>query len=213
MQQYSAKRHEQAHKTYLKDGWNASNHCLNYLPQVLTLHRRILRFEIRELNLQALAQRRENSAATCNVLRSGVDQAAPLSSQSYAKPELMGPHNRRDGKHPDPKIKDFRALPDNTQDRTHCVTIYNGTLEFLKHKSRNKMYISDEQMHAMELCIYDGIKVQVEGLEGERMSQVCRCVGSQSWRGGDRRNDWVWVKQCPGRSYRALNCHLPWQLQ
>jgi len=33
LQLYSAQRHEQAHKTNLKDGWNASNHNLNYLPQ------------------------------------------------------------------------------------------------------------------------------------------------------------------------------------
>ena len=57
LQQYSAERHEQAHKTNLKDGWNASNHNLNYLPQVITFQRRILCFEVRELNLQALAQR------------------------------------------------------------------------------------------------------------------------------------------------------------
>jgi len=36
LQQYSAKRHEQAHETNLKDGWNASNHNLNYLPHVIT---------------------------------------------------------------------------------------------------------------------------------------------------------------------------------
>jgi hypothetical protein len=30
-QQYSTESHEQAHKTNLKDGWNASNHNLNYL--------------------------------------------------------------------------------------------------------------------------------------------------------------------------------------
>jgi len=36
LQHYSAKRHEQAHKTNFKDGWNASNHNLNYLPQVIT---------------------------------------------------------------------------------------------------------------------------------------------------------------------------------
>jgi len=125
----------------------------------------------------------------------------------------MGPQYRRDGKHPDAMIKDFRALLDNMQDATHLVTIYNGTREFLKHKSRHKTYISDEQLHAMELWIYHRIKVQVEGLEGERISQICRCTGSQSWRGGDRQNDWVWVMQCPGRCYGALNGHLPWQLQ
>jgi hypothetical protein len=65
----------------------------------------------------------------------------------------------------------------------------------------------------MELCIYPDIKVQVEGLDGERISQMCRFTGSQSWRGGDRWNDWVWVRQRPGRCYGALNGRLPWQLQ
>jgi hypothetical protein len=51
LQQYSAERHEQAHKTNLKDGWNASNHNLNYLPQVITFQRCILCFEMRELDL------------------------------------------------------------------------------------------------------------------------------------------------------------------
>jgi len=32
LQQYSAERHEKAHNTNLKDGWNASNHNRNYLP-------------------------------------------------------------------------------------------------------------------------------------------------------------------------------------
>jgi hypothetical protein len=71
-------------------------------------------------------------------------------------------------------------------------------------------YISDEQLHAMVLCIYHGIKVQVEGLEGEPISQMCRCMGCQSWRRGDRQNDWVQVKQHPGRCYGALNGRLPW---
>jgi len=144
LQHYSAERHEQAHKTNLKDGCNASNHNLNYLPLVITFQRRILCFEIRELNLQALAQRRENSAAPSKVLPPGADLAAPLGSQSYAKPEFMGPQNRRDGKHPDSMIKDFRALLDNTQDTTHHVAIYSDTRESIKHKSRNKTYISDE---------------------------------------------------------------------
>jgi len=51
LQQYSDERHEQAHKTNLKDGWNASNHNLNYLPQGITYQHRILCFEIRLLNL------------------------------------------------------------------------------------------------------------------------------------------------------------------
>jgi len=189
LQQYSAARHEEAHKTNLKDGWNASNHNLNYLLQVITFQRRILCFEVRELNLQALAQHRENSAAACKVLPSGVDLAAPLRPQSYVKPELMGPQNRRDGQPPNPMIKDFRALLNNTQDATHRVASYSGTCKFIKHQSRNKTYISDAQLPAMELCIYHGIKVQLEGSDGARISQMCRCTGSQSWRGGDSRND------------------------
>jgi len=35
LQQYSAEKHEEAHKMNLKEGWNLSNHNLNYLPQVL----------------------------------------------------------------------------------------------------------------------------------------------------------------------------------
>jgi hypothetical protein len=157
----------------LKDGWNASNHNLNYVPQVITFERRIPCFEIRDLDLQALAQRRENSAATCKFLPSGADLAAPLGFQSYAKPKFMRPHNCRDGKHPDAMIKDCRALLDNTDDATHPVAIYSGSWEFIKHKSPNKMYTSDEQLHPMDLCIYLGIKVQVESLDGERISQMC----------------------------------------
>jgi len=74
----------------------------------------------------------------------------------------MGPQNRPDGKHPDAMIQDFRALLDNTQDATHHVAIYSGSRECIKHMSGNKTYILDEQLHAMELCIYHGIKVQVK---------------------------------------------------
>jgi hypothetical protein len=70
--------------------------------------------QIRELNLQALAQRWENSAAACKVFPSGSDLAATQSSPSFAKPEFMGPQNRRDGKYPDSMIKDLRAFLDNT---------------------------------------------------------------------------------------------------
>jgi len=125
----------------------------------------------------------------------------------------MGPQNCRDGNHLDSKIKDFRALLDNTRDATHCMTISNGTREFLEHMSRNKTYISDELLHAMELCIYHGITVQVEGLECDRISHICRCTGSPSWRGGDRRTDWVSVNQPAGRCYSALKGCLPWQVQ
>ena len=212
MRQDSAERPEQAHKTNLKDGWNASNHNLNYLPQVFTFQRHILPFQIRNLDLQALAQCRENSAAACKVLPSVADVAAPLGYQSYAKPEFMEPQIRRDGMHPDAMIKEFRAFLDDTQNAMHRVATYRSTREFIKRKSRNKTYILDEQLHPMELWIHHGIKVQVEGLDGKRISQMCRCTGSQSWRGGDQRNDWVWVQQCPGRFYGALNGHLPWGL-
>jgi len=213
LQQSSAKRHEQVYKTSLKDGWNAPNHNFNYLPQVITFQCRILCFEIRGLNLQALAQRRENSAAACKVLPSGADLAAPLSPQSYVKPEFMAPQNLHDVNHPGAMIKDFRALLDNTQDAMHSSAIFSGTREFIKPKSHNKTYISDEQLHAIELSICHCISVQVEGLEGERISEKCRCTGSQTWRGEDRWNDQVWVKQFPGRCYGALNGHLPSYLQ
>jgi len=42
---------------------------------------------------------------------------------------------------------------------------------------------------------------------------MCGCTASQSCRGGNRWNDWVWVKQRPERCYGALNGRLPWQLQ
>jgi len=213
LQQYSAERHEQAYKTNLKAGWHASNHNLNYLPQAITFQLRILCFQIRELNLQALAQRWENITATCKVLSSSADLAALLSPQSNAKPEFMGPQICHNCKHPDAMIKDFRALLDNTQDATHRMAIYSGTQDFFKHKSRNKMYISDAQLHAVELCIYHGIKVQGEGLDCDRISQMCQCTGSQSWRRWDRWNDWVRVNQPLGRCSGALDGCLPWQLQ
>jgi hypothetical protein len=115
LQQYSDERQKQPHKMYLKDGWNASNRNLNCLTQVITFQRRILCFEVRELILQGLAQRRENSAAAGKVLSSGANLAAPLTPQSYGTPKFMGPQNRRDGKHPDAMIKDFRALLGNMQ--------------------------------------------------------------------------------------------------
>jgi len=86
-----------------------------------------------------------------------------VGSQLYVKAEFMGPQNRRDGKDPDAMIKDFRAFLDSTEDAMHCVSIYSGTLVFIKHKDPNKTYISDEQLHAMELSICYRISVQVEG--------------------------------------------------
>jgi len=96
-------------------------------------------------------------------------------------------------------IKDFRALLNTKQEATHHVAIYSGMREFIKHESCNKTYISNEQLHTMELCIYHGIKIRVEGFDGEPISQICRCTESQSWRGGDRLDDCVWVKQHPWR--------------
>jgi len=89
------------------------------------------------------------------------------------KPEFLGPQNRRDGKHPDAMIKDFRALLDNTLDATHLTTIDKGTREFLQHKSGNNTSISDEQLHTIDICIYHGIKVQVGGFQGERILHIC----------------------------------------
>jgi hypothetical protein len=88
-------------------------------------------------------------------------------------PEFKGPQSRCDGKHPNPMIKDFRVFLDNTQDATYCVAIYSGTREFIKPNSGNKRYISDEQLHAMELGIYHGSTVQVEGLDGEHILVMC----------------------------------------
>jgi hypothetical protein len=179
----------------------------------MTFQCRILCFKIRELNLQALARHRENSAATCKVLPYGSDLAASLSCQSYVKAECMVPQNCFDGKHPDAMIKVFSALHDNTQDPTHRVKMCNCLLEFFKVKSRIETYISDQQLYSTQGCIYHRIKVQVDGLDGEHISQICRCTGILRWRGGDRLNNWMRVKQSPGRCYGALNGRLPWQLQ
>jgi len=87
LQLYSAVRHEQAHKMNHKDCWNAYNHDLNFLLQVITFQYCIISFEIGGLNFQALAQHWEYSTAVCKVLHSGADVATPLSFQSYGKPE------------------------------------------------------------------------------------------------------------------------------
>jgi len=213
LHQYASERQEQAHKMNLKNGWNASNHNLIYLQQVITFPRCTLFFQIRELNLEALTQRWENRAAACKVFPSGADLASPLRSQSYGKPKFMWPQKCRDGKHPQSIIKDFRALHDNTQDAMHWLAIYSGMRDFIKHKSRNKMYLSDEQLHPMAHCIYDGIKMEGEGLDGEQISLKCRCTGSHSWLGRDRQNDWLSLKQCLGFGYCTVNRRLPWQLQ
>ena len=99
------------------------------------------------------------------------------------------------------------------QDSIHNMPLYTGTWALIKYKNCNKTDISDEQLHAMKLSIHLFVKIPVESLEVEQISQVCRCTGSQSWCGGDRRNDWLWVKQHLGRCYGGLNGRLPWQLQ
>jgi hypothetical protein len=71
-------------------------------------------------------------------------------------------------------IKDLKALLDNAQDAMHHLAIYSSTLESIKHKHCNMIYISDEPLHVMELCNNHGIIVEVEGIDGERMSQMCR---------------------------------------
>jgi len=64
----------------------------------------------------------------------------------------------------------------------HRAAIYSGTREYITNKSLVNTYISDETLHAMELCIYNGIMVQVERLGGKHNTQMCRCTGSQSSR-------------------------------
>jgi hypothetical protein len=81
---------------------------------------------------------------------------------------LRAPQNRQDRKHPNTMITGIRALHDSGQDATHHVTIYVSTRRVMKHNSRNMMYISDEQLHAMVCCICHSHMVQVECLEGER---------------------------------------------
>jgi hypothetical protein len=88
-QQTCVQSHDEAHNTNLKNGWNSTNHNLNFLRHLTTFQHRILCIDIRELNLQVLSQCRENSAATCKALPSVADLAAPLSSQLNAKPKFM----------------------------------------------------------------------------------------------------------------------------
>jgi len=180
LQQDSAKRHEHAHKTNLNDSWNTANHNRNNMPQVVTLQRRILCFERRELNLQALAQRRGHSMAACDVLLSGADLPPALRSQSYPKCKCMGPQHCHDWKHLDSMIKtSVQSSTIHKMQRT--MWQYTAALKkFIKHESRNMMYISDRQLNAMELFIHHGIELQVEGWDGERISQMCRCTATQS---------------------------------
>ena len=188
-QSYSAERHEQALKMNLKDSWNACNHKLPYLPHTITLEHHIHCFEIRELNLQVVTQSEENYIAACTVLPSGTDVAAPLSVQFCAKHEFMQHPTCWDRKHPAVMITDFRALLENTRHATHSEAMESVIWQFMKQKRCTKTYILNEQLHAVELCIYHSLTVHVKDLAGERLSQMCRWTGSKSWHGGDRQND------------------------
>jgi hypothetical protein len=107
MQQYSADSYKQAPETNPNEDWNASNHNLNNSPQVITFQSHRCRFNITEVNLEALTRRQENITAGCKVVTSIPDMAAPLSCQSYSKPEFMGAQFRFDVRHPEAIIKDF----------------------------------------------------------------------------------------------------------
>lgn len=63
----------------------------------------------------------------------------------------------------------------------------------------------------MELWIYDRIEVQVGGIDRESISQMIQRTDSQRWHRGDQQNNWVWIKEHPGRWYCALNVFLLWQ--
>jgi len=56
----------------------------------------------------------------------------------------MDPHNM---------ISDFWAFVDNIEDQSGRVTIYISMEELLKRMSGKKMDISDDQPHAIELCL------------------------------------------------------------
>jgi hypothetical protein len=73
----------------VKDSWNDSDHNISYLPQVLTFQHHILCFQITELNVQSRIQCWGNSAGASNFLGSGADVAAPMCSQSNAKPKFL----------------------------------------------------------------------------------------------------------------------------
>jgi hypothetical protein len=82
-------------------------------------------------------------------------------------------------------IKDFRALLGNTQDAMHCMAICRAMLECIQHHSYFKCYLSADQLHAMDLIVHHGIDLQVVGLDGEPISEMCQCTEIQSWRLGD----------------------------
>jgi hypothetical protein len=136
-----------------------------------------------------------------------------LISQYDVKSKFMGPQNHHEGNHPDAMIKDLRALLNNAPYAMQHMVKFCGPRKFINDKSRNNAYISDEQLQALELCVYHGIKVAVEGLDGECTSPMCQCTGSLSWPREDGQNDKLWVEQPPGRCHSAQNRCLWWQPQ
>ena len=62
-------------------------------------------------------------------------------------------------------------------------------------RSLSSIRVVTRRIHRMNNCMQSSsvfttvLRFQIEGLERERISEICRCTGSQSWRGGDRRND------------------------
>ena len=83
--------------------------------------------------------------------------AASLSSGPYVNHDLLRPQSCCDGKHSDAIIRFLRGLLDNTQDEAHHMVIYHRTRVLIKHWSYNIMDISDVQLHAIDLSIFDGI--------------------------------------------------------
>jgi hypothetical protein len=115
------------------------------------LQHHILCIEIWELNLQARAQRLEIIAPPCNIVPSSADLHVCLNSQPYAKPKFMLPQNRLDNKYPDAMIDDFGSLRNNWEDAIHHLAICSRIRELIKQNSHNRTFISDEQLHTMEL--------------------------------------------------------------
>jgi hypothetical protein len=88
----------------------------------------------------------------------------------------MGPQNHHDGDDPDAIIKDFRALLDKTQVAAHCVAIYCGTGEFIKHKSRNKCnYRTNNCLQWSSVCPME-LRFQ---LRVQMMNTYLGCVDAQ----------------------------------
>jgi hypothetical protein len=252
----------------LKEGWNSSNHNLNYMPQVITFQRRIVWIENRQVNLQALDlfgpicvrsssglnwRYAWRSRITLVLVYESIRLCETVSEvrslewfrtqdtrhctawSRFGEPHCclqslrfrcwstcppVCPVICEDWIHGTPKRLWLQAserydqrLQSISCQYTRCHAPHGNILQYAvvyKVKSHNKTYIPDEHLHVMELLMYHGITVQVKGVEGERISEMCRCTGRQCWFGGDQPNDWVWVKQLPGMCYSALTGCLPW---